>query len=1675
MKNIMDLICRTSVRRSVGLALAVVIVFTTTYSLVLPALTITEDDATEDAGFYSSETVVSQEPEGSSESSASSSDSVSESESAGDSETSQASEPVASESDEETAQSESPQESAQEPSEDTQVSQVQESEHSHHQDADTSDAEEIDDVEDVSQAEEVQETDEAEDEDVPQFLSFEAQADDWVGGQREVMQVYVEADPGAFPKGTTMEVATVTDQKVIDTISQAVKGDVKTVHAVDITFHNRWGKEIEPAQGAQVRVTMSSNVVAAWSDPTVVHYTEEKGWFGRIKSTDVEIVKTKTQVEIQADVEDVAIDTGNAVAFETDAFSVYAIVGTESYDHAVRVKYIFQNADGSGYTYKNTAGQTIDNQIIKNGESLENVGIPEIDAGGQTFNGWYIYQNGSLTGEKISFGSAITVTTGATATNITATRVDIADVDNEAKEDKTQPDYTIYVRPSFGPVHYITFWNEVDGQVIYSKIQVPKGATYNIANQQAVPPDAIRTVDEEGHEVIKYVTYAFTGWSETAGTTEAMQADNDLRTEITETTVTVNGDVKFYPIFRRSHWLSFYSAPTGSGATYIPPVYVLSGQPASSVEPADPTWEGHTFVGWFTEEDDNYLSIGETATEAFNFNSTLSTDITLYAHWNAGTANYTIVYWEQLVTDAKDATDINKNYEYGGQKNKTAQVTSVQYPGTVATIPTGFHINESKSDTSVTVLADGTAVLNVYLDRDLITMNFSGTQTTYTTANRGRYGLVNGSYVQLYYRKGNGWYYEVGNNDNHDTVYYSSGWNEYTQYTGTRYNQTSTTINTTYTGLYGQTLEQNEYTWPEGTWQYTDGGRTLGMSYLGQFVLPISGNTINFTSVGNDYKVVYFYLQNVDGTYPEDPSDTGYLENKNGTFYFSEKYDGFTVKQYKLNNGNWQAAAVDGSTSFNAGSILHIRYERLKYTVKFLDSRNGTELADVPAAELVYGGTLSSVKPSATNPEDITPPSSEYEWTGKWYSDQDCTAEFDWSQTMPNHDIAVYVNWNELWYWVKIDPDGGVLTDTESTWFWETKSALIEEYHDVTRQYVEDPEGTWYYHYDEFDPETETNQFGTTNERKAYYTQEASLSTDGNKPYKQDTRAYSLVGWYEVDIETGQLKGLYNFDAGVTGNTYLRAVWRIIGEYRVAYSVEGVNEDGTPLYAENEDGNTTTERVVGANAPTDINKYADKSNSAIGSAIGVEPTGYTFTGWYYNGKVYNPGDAFMIQAELDVTSLDTVEDKTITIYPVFVKYENLPVKTTHIYWYGNTVDSDGETIAAVATQGEPKDETTNANIQINENVDVMNITTLLNGSTAYNGYTFKGWAKQEEGATSATTPWLVWDGEKFTLNGETVTKVAADENEPYDKLVAVWEKKTYTVTVQKVVSSSLTTDQNTPFVFTPSFSATGLGVEYQRNFSLVGNEDGYTTPVDADGNGGTEYLNTKTFDNVPFGSTFSFNESTNDFTIEVTGSYVDDQGISHGLTNLSNGSTITVNGDMTIVFTNTRKMAKLNIVKTDGTAENAAPLDGAAFTLTTIAGPSYNLTTQNDGYGYAGTTKDLDVPMAQMCTLTETKAPDGYVMLDSTVRFKIEDSGIVFYDGPTADATPIKYAGVTASLLIDGTYTITVANTPGAALPHTGGIGTGVFVVSGLTLVLGAAAYIFLFRPSVRREERRER
>ena len=130
-------------------------------------------------------------------------------------------------------------------------------------------------------------------------VMFEAQTQD--------VTVSVYAPAGAFPEGTTMEVAPAEAEEYAEAVEKAVEDgvEVSRMLAVDIIFRDADGNEIEPA--CPVSVKMRSELIREEEEPVIVHVDDEG---------------TASLVS------DASLNEDDEMLFHSDEFSVYLIVGT---------------------------------------------------------------------------------------------------------------------------------------------------------------------------------------------------------------------------------------------------------------------------------------------------------------------------------------------------------------------------------------------------------------------------------------------------------------------------------------------------------------------------------------------------------------------------------------------------------------------------------------------------------------------------------------------------------------------------------------------------------------------------------------------------------------------------------------------------------------------------------------------------------------------------------------------------------------------------------------------------------------------------------------------------------------------------------------------------------------------------------------------------------------------------------------------------------------------------------------------------------------------------------------------------------------------------------------------------------------------------------------------------
>lgn len=1219
------------------------------------------------------------------------------------------------------------------------------------------------------------------------------------------LTVKVDAPEGTLPEGTEMTVTPVrldAVQTAVDN-TEGVSGTV--LAAADITFLYE-GKEIQP--DGEITVTMTSAELANAENTSVVH----------LDASAAELESAEVEAE---PVENVTLDA-QSVTFDAAKFSVYAVVeGGETVTHLYT--YNFVGGDGQPYNFVNQSGQMVSTQIIKNGESLQEVPTPGLYQN-QAFVMW-VYEGGELDGQEVKFGEENPITVG--------------------NEDKT-----FTVKAYYGSVIYITFWQYAAGKVVLERKQVAKNSDGKyVMNMTDVTVPAPKT------------TLKFMGWSLTPGS-DASEENGDAigsRPLLTNGNVEFTEDTDVYPVYYSGLWIVFVSADTGYGASYVDS-YFLTGDSAnaSAAKPTDPTMKGYAFDGWYTEkEDPTAYSVADTGT-AFDFNTSFNDlanyvndrgEVVLYGHWKGGNTSYVVAYWYQNVTDSKAITQHSqKTYSYGGQ---TTPITSVngQPVTTGSTLsPRSEDTNAAKAgvgykyadyydtvggSTNVTAAPDGSTILNVYFDRKTIYMRFYNT---------------NGSVD---------WYDNISAPVN----YNANGW------TGNGA--------TTYTGLYGQTWAQAGYTtsWPSPgsgyLWfyyndTYSNGNNTqgryynpfTGMSFLGEFVLPdgvYDSEMVEirlFKASVNNY-TISFILQNTDGTWPTTTSISGNGQRQ-ATFYFSDKYEGFKVVGYRFGtSGSFTsvtaATASDGTHTYSPASVtlsgnMQIRYEREQYQIKFLNPLNNSDL--FAAKTLAYEAPLSGARPTAAETASINLGQAGYEWDGRWYLDQACTVialfgsnvqqelgdayvshnatdgtvvvstnegnktfKYQVLGGMPLKGTKVYAGKEVQYFFIKMDPNGGQLQTGQATWRWVTYGDTSHiTYKNIERNYIEykGSGDAYYYYYDEFDTSKRQKiwdgDYMSANQRTSFYTSDPGSVTSmaarsgngtyngsawlGSDKFSYEADAYALIGWYDITDGEANMKP-FKDNTAITRDTILQAQWRRTGEYSVVYSVDAVDESGEPLMADDV-------RVQGWNSPVDSAKYADQSDSAIMDKMSGVPTGYNFVGWWYNGKMYQPGDVFKVLASIAV-------NKTVYIYPVLEPVESTPVPVIDLTYHVNggkftaAADTQLEEIIDALVAAEPGNRSTYNptittsddgtaktinNLKINEAFDILNAQAVERGIVLDNGqmvmgrgYRLAGWCTTEDGTTGTFFP----VGTKIGVDD-----VHSDPNNglPND-LYAVWDELVY--------------------------------------------------------------------------------------------------------------------------------------------------------------------------------------------------------------------------------------------------------------------------------------------------------
>ncbi len=474
---------------------------------------------------------------------------------------------------------------------------------------------------------------------------------------------------------------------------------------------------------------------------------------------------------------------------------------------------------------------------------------------------------------------------------------------------------------------------------------------YNPAGTQIMRTEKVG--DHEGHDFtnISYevdATHKIVGWADKKNGTTNIADSITVPTDKTS--------VNVYAIIKEGYWISFDS----DGGSIVDSQFVLNGDKLVLDKNTNPTKPGYTFAGWYND-----------STKVEN-GATVTNPMTLKAHWDAAQVNYTINYWQQKVTDDKNATDAQKTYEYVEAETKKATTGTPISAENLKTYK-GFKYNANNSSKDVKISGDGSTIINVYYDRVLCTVNFYAYEST-------------------------GWFG-------------GGSWN----------------IIKTVTGLYGANLPKGAWDTSTYSWKSrkSDGS---GCVLLTSFDFETAGYAKNQGNVSEKGIVttcnfygsqqsgsgkINYYNEQADGSYVLAQSIT----TRNGTLTVHEKFAGYDLYKYSQGNVNGESAAYwnDLSSKYNVSDGDDIDHERNKpiniasklktYSLSYYNYNKVTKTEK----SIKYTASLKSyANYTPAKPSELP----SYYVFGGWYKDKACTTKFDFNtEKMPNANVQIYAKW----------------------------------------------------------------------------------------------------------------------------------------------------------------------------------------------------------------------------------------------------------------------------------------------------------------------------------------------------------------------------------------------------------------------------------------------------------------------------------------------------------------------------------------------------------------------------------------------------------------------------------------------------------------------------------------
>ncbi len=841
-------------------------------------------------------------------------------------------------------------------------------------------------------------------------------------------------------------------------------------------------------------------------------------------------------------------------------------------------------------------------------------------------------------------------------------------------------------------------------------------------------------------------THHFEGWNVVEGGSNINGYTSGKIYENNEQ-ITISGDVTFGVNAPEGHWFIFNE--NGKGATYNAPQFVYKNATPRKPDDSKMIRNGYTFGGWYATKAEADQQSGGTQ---YDFSKTLTDKTQVWARWTPkATAGYTVIIWKENLAgtgyDFAEAvhltgnvnTTVNTVTQQGTGDNAYARVNGVnkQY--------TGFHLKEF--DQNKTIAPEGNTVVNVYYDRTEYTLTFQ--------VNRGGYWQDDWQTVKTITAK-----YQQPIGDNFPIV-----GTDGTNYSTSRWDPQQNSVGLNRVIVYLDIMPAGNVTFHQDTANFST-------KHIHYYVEALPGATDTRRYNGMDF-VEY---KSIDANYNYFTEAEDYLDfvgyTKGGNAYPPQ---GFNA------NGGTVRTIWENSNAIN----VYCYYTRNEYPINFMDGKyvdgNGNPIDEAGQGQIAEIDNIvyeaSTAEYNNYKPDTAHTPSG-FVFEG-WYIDSECTHKYDFT-TMPEGGITVYAKWRQKEYRVFLHPNypDGATGNID----WGTDRQAMN-FRVAEGKNVSEPTGKlngyefvgWYM------DEACTEVFNG----EAYVINESNVTT----PYD---KSVDMTDTY--DQNGNLIDPKFNSDATgyeggdrfwITKKLDIYAKWRSTLEGASGIVVEYDANGGT-------------------GAPTDTHTYVDGAKAPAGAASKAPAnSGKVFGHWVvqkWNGSAWEdttekvlPGDTFTVLASNakveDIANPQPGGDTKKYTVKLKAEYIDSEQPTpTHIFWYKN----DG-------TDAYQKD----TPLAINEPVDIPS-------APSRDGYEFKGWARVDIGNTlDAATAWeadsnnwkqdttalfLTYSDGAYTSGGNAATKVAADEDMPYQAMFAVWEAQDVNYTVEYYFQTAAGTD-----------------------------------------------------------------------------------------------------------------------------------------------------------------------------------------------------------------------------------------------------------------------------------------